>query len=560
MGLVFLRAHHAALTLAALTLAACAGEPAERPSVLLVSADSLRADRLAPWAVSPQSVADAPATPHLDGLAARGTVYLDAWSTSPWTAPSMVSVLTGLYPPSHGIAYRDDTTPQTLPTLPRILGGHGYRLGNFSFFSQISYFRNLGLGSPAEDLTHETVAASFRNWLAEVPPGEPFFAWVHFLETHLPYGATGYRATEVQIDGSPGLRAAQLHGTVPFGSTEFADGDREVLLELYDRDVRELDRALGEVLDALGEHGRRDTTVVVFVADHGEELLDHGWIGHASTASFARLLPEILHVPLLVAGPGVPAGAVRHERVQQVDVLPTVLRLAGLDAPDPLDGRPLPGLFRDWLGRTGRGRELAFFDSSPGGNLTPQDRRGERLQGVTDGRCVLEAHAYPDRPQEVRTYPVAGPEACGPETRERLAAELDGWRRRQTAQRLAVLAAYPGAAAPASAEVDGWAERLEIVAPRPGAVLEWAATGGQVALEWTGEGGPYWLEYHLGEGLTSLRGSFQLDQRRVVFGPVPQGFWNDLAGYSPFRIRIADAGRRERSPWVEFDVRAAAPR
>jgi hypothetical protein len=551
---VFLRARVAPL-LAALTLAACAGEPAERPSVLLISADSLRTDRLAPW-----NVVDAPATPHLDRLAARGTVYLDAWATSPWTAPAMVSVLTGLYPPSHGIAYRDDTTPQTLPTLPRILAGHGYRLGNFSFFSEISYFRNLGLGSPVEDLRHETVAASFRRWLAEVPAGEPFFAWVHLLETHLPYGATGYRATEVQVEGSPGLREAQLRAAVPLGSVEFADGDRDVLLELYDRDVREMDGALGEVLDALGGYGRTAGTVIVFVADHGEELLEYGWIGHASTASFARLVPEILRVPLILAGPGVPAGAVRHERVQQVDVVPSVLRLARVDPPEPLDGRPLPGLFRDWLGRTGAGRELAFFDSSPGGNLTPQSRRGERLQGVTDGRCLLEAHAYPDRPEDVRTYAVAEPEACGPQARERLAAELDRWRRRQTAQRLTLLAAYPGAGAPKSAEVDGYAGRLEIVAPRPGAVLEWEAAGGQVALEWTGGGGPYWLEYHLGEGLTSLRGSFQLDQRRVVFGPVPQGFWNDLAVYSPFRVRIVDAGARERSPWVEFDVRTAAPR
>lgn len=545
---------HASWLLILFALTACAGEPAQTPSVLLISPDSLRADRLAPW-----NPADAPPTPHLDRLAARGTVYLDAWATSPWTAPSMVSVLTGLYPPSHGIAYRDDTTPQTLPTLPRILAARGHRLGNFSFFSQISYFRNLGLGDADEGLRHATVAGSFHRWLAEVPPGERFFAWVHLLETHLPYGATGYRATEVQIDGSPGLREAQLRAAVPLGSVDFDDGDRELLRELYDRDVAEMDRALGEVLDALAAEGRLETTLIVFVADHGEELFDYGWIGHASTAGFARLAPEILRVPLVLAGPGVPAGEVRHERVQQVDVVPSVLRLVGVEAPEPLDGRPLPGLFRDWLGRTGRGRDLAFFDSSPGGNLTPQSQRGERLQGVTDGRCLLEVHAYPDRPEATRTYEVAGPESCAPATRERLRAELDRWRRQQAAQRLAVLAAYPGASAPPSAEVDAYAERLEILEPPPGAVLDWQATGGQVALEWTGGDGPYWLEYHLGGGLVSLRGSFQLDQRQVVFGPVPQGFWNDLAVYSPFRIRIVDPGSRERSAWVEFDVRTAGP-
>ncbi len=131
----------AALILLGGLLAGCGPEPQRGVSVVLVSPDSLRADRLRPW----NEQAAAP-VPNLERLAARGTVYLNAWATSPWTAPSMVSVMTGLYPPSHGIVYRDDTTAPTLPTLPRMLGERGYRLGNFSFFSGISYFRNLGLG------------------------------------------------------------------------------------------------------------------------------------------------------------------------------------------------------------------------------------------------------------------------------------------------------------------------------------------------------------------------------------------------------------------------------
>lgn len=531
--------------------AACSGGPSEKPSVVLVSADSLRADRLAPW-----NGTDAPPTPNLDRLAARGTVYLDAWATSPWTAPSMVSVLSGLYPPSHGIAYRDDTTPATLPTLPRVLAAHGYRLGNFSFFSQISYFRNLGLGLPVEGLRHRTVAQSFRQWLDEIPPGEPFFAWLHLLETHLPYGATGYRSTEIHVAGSSGLEEAQLKATVPVGTAEFAAGDRQILLELYDRDVREMDAALGRVIDALAEHGRLDTTLIVFVADHGEELLDHGWVGHASTSRAAKLVPEILRVPLLLAGPGIPEGERRSERVQQVDVLPTVLRLAGVPPPEPLDGRPLPGVFRDWLGRTAKGRDLAFFDSSPGGNLTPRERRGERLQGATDGRCVLEIHAFPDRAEEIRSYDVdAG--ACSSELRQRLYGAVSRWREGQARQRLALLTAHPGAAAPPSEETDAYAQRIDILEPRPGAKLRWEDSQGQVALEWTGDGESYWLEYRLGGGLLTLEGSFRLDQHRVVFGPVPQGFWNDLAGYSPFRIRVVDVERRERSPWVELTVEKA---
>ncbi|MEE8525586.1 MAG: sulfatase-like hydrolase/transferase, partial [Thermoanaerobaculia bacterium] len=231
-------------------------QPAADVSVLLISVDSLRVDRLPLW-----NPGDAPPTPNLDRLAARGTVYQNAWATSPWTAPSMVSVFTGLYPPSHGIVYRDDTTPETLPTLPRLLAQRGYRLGNFSFFSGISYFRNLGLGPVEKGIGHKRVAGGFRRWLAAQPPEQPFFAWVHLLEPHLPYGASGYRSTRAEVPGSSGLVEAQLAATVPWGTVEFEDGDRDRLVRLYDRDVRRMDGVLGRVLGALEVHGRAEETL-----------------------------------------------------------------------------------------------------------------------------------------------------------------------------------------------------------------------------------------------------------------------------------------------------------
>jgi hypothetical protein len=541
----------AVLLLAGAALAGC-GHPREGVSVLLISADSLRVDRLPLW-----NPGEAPPTPNLDRLAQRGAAYRNAWATSPWTAPAMVSVFTGLYPPSHGIVYRDDTTPETLPTLPRLLAARGYRLGNFSFFSGISYFRNLGLGPVEEGIGHRRVAGGFRRWLEAVPAEQPFFAWVHLLEPHLPYGASGYRATEAEVPGSSGLVAAQLDATVPWGTVEFEDGDRGRLVELYDRDVRRMDEVLGRVLDALESEGRAGETLVIFVADHGEELLDDDWIGHASTAVRAKMLPEILRVPLILAGPGIPAGGLHDELVQQVDVLPTVARLLGLGVPPEIDGRPLPGIPLPglvWPWQRG-GHQLAFFDTSPGGNLTPQDRRGERLQAVTDGAdCLVAVHTTPDRPEEVRSRALgdAGG-SCDPAVAAALLGEIEPWRQRQTRQRLAVLARYPAGSAPPSEEVDRYAETLQVLEPSSGEALSWEATGGQIALAWTGDGEKYWIEYRLSD-LLKTSGSFQVEQQRVVFGPIPQGFWNDLAGYSPFRIRLVDAENRRRSAWVEYRV------
>lgn len=531
-------------------LIACGGPRVSRTtSVLLISPDSLRIDRLRLF--NPE---DGRPTPSLEALAARGTTYLNAWSTSPWTAPSMVSVMTGLFPPSHGVAYRDDTTPSALPTLPRLLAAEGHWLGNFSFFSQISYFRNLGLGPAVDGLDHATVATAFGDWLRELRADQPFFAWVHLLETHLPYGATGYRASQVAIPGSSGLERAQLDGTVPVGTVEFAVGDRQALLELYDRDVQTMDRALGTLLAALDETDRTATTLVIFVADHGEELLEHGWVGHASTSIAAKMVPEILRVPLILAGPGVPAGQERQELVQQVDILPTVIELMGLLEPPASDGRLLPGIADRWWHRP---RSVAFFDSSLGGNLTPQERRDERLQAVTDGRCLVSSHSYGDRDPQMDSLAVAIA-GCADASAERLHKVLEGWRKEQAGQRLEILARDSSGTAPSSAEADAFAAELAIVEPRDGVRLAWEETRGHLALAWDGDGdgdggGELWLEYRLGTTIP-VTGSFRLEQQRVMFGPIPAGFWNDLASYSPFQIRVVDAERHLRSPWVRFEV------
>ena len=535
-----------------LLLAGCATEPQEGISVVLVSPDSLRADRLRPW----NAQAAAP-VPHLERLASQGTLYANAWAASPWTAPSMVSIMTGLYPTSHGVVYRDDTTPASLPTLPRLLQARDYEIGNFSFFSQISYFRNLGLGNAEPGLSHATVAESFGRWLGGLDEDQSFFAWVHLLETHLPYGATGYRAKAARVDGSSGLVETQVNAVVPIGSVEFEPGDRQRLIELYDLDVVEMDHAVGRVLDALEEHQRLDDTLIVFVGDHGEELLDHGWVGHASTAIHAKLEPEILWVPLILAGPGVTAGEIRSELVHHVDILPSIVRLLGLEAPSPMDGLPLPGIAGGWWGsRLWKGqRELAFFDTSPGGNLTPQEKRGERLQGLTDGRCLLAVRTVPGAPESARSSPLAGTGDCADTHVQRLREELEAWRQSQTEQRLAVLARHGGDAGPPSDEIDAYAEAIEVLSPTRGDRLQFDTTGGQVVFEWSAPGGPtYWLEYRLGKPPLEIQGSFQAMQSRIVFGPVPEGFWNDVATYSPSRIRIADAETRRRSPWIEFEV------
>lgn len=531
-------------------LASCSSAPEQKLNLLVLSADSLRADRLALWN-EPSSDGVGVETPALAALAARGTLFRNVWAVAPWTAPSMVSVFTGLYPPSHGAVARDDTTPLSIDTLPRLADHNAYCVGNFSFFSGISYFRNLGLPPAVPGLQHGREPEVLANWLDGEVGQSPFFAWIHLLEPHLPYGATGYRAKDVQIAGSSGLEASQLQATVPVGSVEFEDGDRQRLLDLYDSDIEKLDQRIAEITQVLESRDLLDNTIVVFIADHGEELLEHGWVGHASTSIEAKVTREILRIPLLILGPGVEAGVESDDLAQHVDLLPTVNRLLGWHELERTDGRDLLRP-RGWLsGLFGaRHRQFAFVDSSVGGNLTPVERRQERLQAVTDGRCLVEASSRPGEPDGFKLVAFDSADC----DQRKLQAALRDWREEQLQQRLAILQQDSESGGPSLDEVDDYELSIDGLAPVDGSILGWREQSGQLELEWSGEERAYWVQYEVGRGVLAVRGVFQVEQRRIAFGPFPEGFWNDLAGYSPFRYRVLDPEMEARSDWVEFSL------
>lgn len=505
------------------------------PNVLLITADSLRADAV--------DYAPGGMTPAIAALAARGVRFDRAYTVTPWTAPSLVSIFTGLYPPTHGVVNRDDTTPKTLPTLPRLLGSRGYSLANFGFFTAVSYYRNLGLPEQAIAGAEVVGSQALTEWLAGAR--EPFFAWIHYTEPHMPYGASGYEAAEVKVKGSSGLERAQLSATLPIGAGyAFAPGDREKLVALYRADVARMDGEIGKVLAALEKRGLSARTIVVLTADHGEELLEHGWVGHASTSGQAKLVDEVLRIPLVVAGPGVPAGRTVRALAQNVDVMPTLLDLTGLPSPKGLQGVSLlPAM------EGGSPRKLAFFDSTPGGHLTPDARRRERVLGVGDGDRLHVERIGGEREEFDGSAPG-------------LAASLSSWRRAQARARVRVLSVYGGTSRPDPRDVDGWAETLDLKLPAPGAALSFREAGATIRLEWEGprrEEPPYWIEYRLGSGVLSAAGAFGVEDPWIGFGPFPVAFWNDLSGYSPFRFRILDPAGKRRSGWRSFTVEKAPP-
>ena len=309
-----------------------AGITAAPRSVLLVTIDTLRADRVGTygWRLA--------RTPALDGLAARGARFERAFATAPITLTSHASLLTGLYPPGHRGRHNGIRVEGRATTLAEILQPHGFATAAFvaAFPLDRRFGLDQGFGSYSDHLPRapdgralneragRQVADEAVAWLAAAGTRR-FFAWVHFFEPHAPY------------DADPAQGPARRPAT-----------DR------YDDEVARADVEVGRVLASLGD--RLGSTLVIVAGDHGEAFGEHGEIGHS-----VFVYDTTLRVPLIVSGPGIGPGAIVHDPVSLVDVVPTVIDLLRLPRRDT-DGLSLVPAFE---GRSLPARELYAESFAP---------------------------------------------------------------------------------------------------------------------------------------------------------------------------------------------------
>ncbi|MEZ5063385.1 MAG: sulfatase-like hydrolase/transferase [bacterium] len=298
-----------------LPLAACDRAP-EPDAVLLITIDTCRADRIGAYAPGWSG------TPVVDALAARGALFERAEAPVPLTLPSHATILTGLYPDRHGL--RDNGVGRLADearTLAEVYADAGWDTGAFlaAVPLEARYGTDQGFATYDDDFLRgpaegnilgrllqdqrkaEEITTLAVPWLTRAAAADrPFFLWVHFFDPHSPIDPPAHLAARYPDD-------------------------------LYGAEVAAVDEAIGRLVAALGD--RVDRTLVVVTADHGESLEEHGesshgWFVYEST----------LHVPWVIAGPGVPAGARVSEPVSLVQTFPTLLELTGFEAPVGLDG------------------------------------------------------------------------------------------------------------------------------------------------------------------------------------------------------------------------------
>jgi arylsulfatase A-like enzyme len=309
--------------------AAVAPSAPRRPtgtSFLLLTIDTLRADHLGAYGYG------RPTSPHLDDLARTSVVFERAFSASNHTPRSIPALLTGLYPSRLAWKKRGNYPPlaDEVRTLADDLKAAGYRTAgvfpHWYFHKRRNLHRSFDVwdlsAAPGEDdgsaVTAPQVSRRARHHLRALAAGpSPFFLWVHYYEPHYPY---------VEHEG------------IRFGSK---------MVDRYDGEIRFVDRHIGEVLRDLEAAGVAHNTAVVVTSDHGEAFGEHKkhWHGHA-------LYNEQVRVPFLLRAPGVAAGRV-FAPVSTVDLVPTVLEIAGLPERPGLSGRSLLGLARGRSERPG---------------------------------------------------------------------------------------------------------------------------------------------------------------------------------------------------------------
>ena len=299
----------------------------EKPNVILLTLDTLRADHLACYGYSDVK------TPNLDSLARRGVLFEQAATNSPLTLPAHCSILTGMYPTYHGVRINGNTAlNEEQMTIAEVLSAQGYQCGAFigafvldgrwglkqgfqhyDDHFDLKKYKHIDLGA-VQRPGNEVIDAAL-DWLEE-QKSTPFFAWIHLYDPHTPYEPPEPYLSEYGPRGLTGL---------------------------YDGEIAFMDEQIGRCLSWLENNRLDESTILILVGDHGEGLGSHGEGTHGYF-----IYDYAIHVPLIIVTPFEGLRGVRvSSQVRVVDIFPTLMEIAAVIPPAETHGRSLlPLMFR----------------------------------------------------------------------------------------------------------------------------------------------------------------------------------------------------------------------
>jgi arylsulfatase A-like enzyme len=333
--------------------------------VILIIVDTLRPDALSCY--NP----DSGPTPHIDRLAQDGILFTNAFSVAPWTLPSVASIMTGLSPTVHLALRPESRLADTPTTLAECMRDEHYMTAAIGVNIFLKPEHNLSQGfdeyhfykPPIGEYAEASAGPEVSRWsrseigTAELTGlavewlirnrGNRFFLWIHYFDPHIPY------APPVDfIPGSPGVpEIGESFGKID----EIRDGrldptslEKEWIRELYHGEVRYIDENVGKIIDTLVRLDLYDSTLIIFMSDHGEEFWEHGGFEHGHS-----LYNEVLRVPLIIRVPGTAPRGRRIDMVSLRSIMPTVLDLCDIDYEEEISSYSLASLWEsdpEWSG------------------------------------------------------------------------------------------------------------------------------------------------------------------------------------------------------------------
>lgn len=529
-------------------------------NLMIITVDCARPDRMGIYGYERDT------TPWLDKLAPDAAVFTNMYSQAAWTGPGVLSTLTGLYPHAHGVTAQGKTTPKSVYTILDAFKERGYRVPDVSYLTVDSNYKNLAdMEETGIDVNTIDEVGAIRTWLSD-NHRDPFAMWYHWRFAHLPYDPPK-RHRKFPPASDPEAKPPEVITTVlqeeviiPEGTVTFTEEDKPWIDSLYDAQIREFDSAFESLRYKLALHHKLDNTIIIITADHGEELLEHGHVGHASTSVHSKHYDEHLHIPLIIHCPqAIKQGRVIDTMAQQVDILPTVFEMMGWEIPEEAQGRSLLSAIQ--------GEPMddvsALAESVEGGYQAKQDMRNTFVRSVRTKEWKFIARMAPqgdtfelynlvDDPGELNDVFIEYPAIAGG-----FIADLGEWItdneevRSTIAEKEQLLALRTAALDPANLEVP------VILEPADGSTIYHETNSGAINARWTGNPhAAYIIEYDVGEGWHKLKGKYPVEVgTKQVFGPLPRDGWKPLYQWNPYRLRVRPRDLTDGwSEWITIDI------
>jgi len=309
-------------------------------NLIFILVDSLRSDHLNCYGYS-RTI-----SPNIDQLAREGILFKNSLSQSCWTKPSLSSILTANHPTSVGITGMNDAIIGNITTIAELLNKAGFHTAAFianpyagkehGFTQGFDEYHTIFAQNPSEyEINADELNREVFKWL-EKNKDKKFFLMIFYLEPHTPY------APPEPYDRlfSPVSRASEnLWKEEPSDPSE---DYLKALIDLYDGEIGFLDHELGRLFEKLKKLGLWENSLIALNADHGEEFFDHSGWQHSHT-----LYEELIRVPLIIKGPGLPQGVKVKTTVQHIEIFPTLFNLLGLKQSPTFTGQPATDLIED---------------------------------------------------------------------------------------------------------------------------------------------------------------------------------------------------------------------